>query len=42
MTYRDFTLDRVKQQFGLNIVTGVFFTDLPKLFPRERLTNLLN
>lgn len=42
MAYSDFTLDRVKQQFGLNINTGVFFTDLPKLVPRERLTNLLN
>lgn len=42
MAYSDFTLDRVKQQFGLNINTGVFFADLPKLFPRERLTNLLN
>jgi hypothetical protein len=42
MAYRDFTLDRVKQQFGLNITTDVFFTDQPKLFPREWLTNLLN
>ncbi len=42
MAYRDFTLSRVKQQFGLKIVTDVFFTDPPKLFPRERLTNLLN
>jgi hypothetical protein len=42
MAYSDFTLSRVKQQFGLNITTGVFFTDPPKLFPRERLTNLLN
>lgn len=42
MTYSDFTLDRVKQQFGLNISTGMFFTDPPELFPRERLTDLLN
>jgi hypothetical protein len=25
----------IKKQFDLNIVTGVFFTDLPKLIPRE-------
>jgi hypothetical protein len=42
MAYSDFTLNRVKQQFGLNINTGVFFTDPPKLPPREWLTNLLN
>lgn len=42
MAYRDFTLSQVKQQFGLNIVTGVFFTDPPKLSPREWLPNLLD
>ncbi|WP_373546545.1 hypothetical protein [Chamaesiphon sp.] len=42
MTYRDFTLNRVKQQFGLNIVIGVFLTDPPRLPPREWLTNLLD
>lgn len=42
MAYSDFTLDLVHQQFGINISTGVFFTDLPKLPPRELLTNLLN
>jgi hypothetical protein len=42
MAYRDFTLTQVKQQFDLNIATGVFLRDIPKLFPRERLTNLLD
>jgi hypothetical protein len=42
MAYSDFTLDRVKQQFDLNITTCVFVTDTPRLHPRERLTNLLN
>jgi hypothetical protein len=43
MAYSDFTLvgvaspleNRVKQQFKLNVSTCVFFTDLPKLSPRE-------
>jgi hypothetical protein len=42
MAYSDFTLDRVKQQFDLNITTCVFVTDTPKLSPRERLINFLN
>jgi hypothetical protein len=42
MTYADFTLDRLKHQFQLNIATGSFFATVPRLLPRERLTNLLD
>jgi hypothetical protein len=42
MTYADFTLDRIKQQFRLNMATGSFFGTVSRLLPRERLTNLLD
>jgi hypothetical protein len=42
MTYTDFTLDRIKQQFRLNMATGSFFGTVPRLVPREWLTNLLD
>jgi hypothetical protein len=42
MTYANFTLDRLKQQFRLNLATGSFFGTVPRLVPRERLTNLLD
>jgi hypothetical protein len=41
MPYSSFTLTQVKQQFELNVVTEVFFADLPPLTPGDWLTNLL-
>jgi hypothetical protein len=41
MPYSSFTLTQVKQQFELNVVTEVFFVDLPPLTPGDWLTNLL-
>jgi hypothetical protein len=41
MPYSSFTLVQVQRQFELNVVTGVFFADLPPLPPGDWLTNLL-
>jgi hypothetical protein len=41
MPYSSFTLAQVQRQFGLNVIKGVFFKDLPVLPPRDWLVNLL-
>jgi hypothetical protein len=41
MPYSSFTIAQVKQQFELQVVTQVFFADLPPLTPGDWLTNLL-
>jgi hypothetical protein len=41
MPYSSFTIGQVKQQFQVEVVTEVFFRELPKLTPGEWLTNLL-
>jgi hypothetical protein len=41
MPYSSFTLAQVQRQFGLNVIKGVFFKDLPVLTPRDWLVNLL-
>jgi hypothetical protein len=41
MPYSSFTLAQVKQQFGIQVITEVFFVDLPPLTPGDWLTNLL-
>jgi hypothetical protein len=41
MPYSSFTLAQVKQQFELQVVMDVFFTDLPSLTPGDWLINLL-
>jgi hypothetical protein len=41
MPYSSFTLAQVKQQFGIQVTTEVFFVDLPPLTPGDWLTNLL-
>jgi hypothetical protein len=41
MPYSSFTITQVKQQFELNVVTEVFFANLPPLIPGDWLTNLL-
>jgi hypothetical protein len=40
MPYSNFTIAQVKRQFQLNVVTGSFCADVPKLMPGEWLTNL--
>ena len=34
MPYSSFTVAQVKRQFDLNVIKGIFFTDLPLLSPR--------
>ena len=34
MPYSSFTIAQVKRQFDLNVIKGIFFTDLPLLSPR--------
>jgi hypothetical protein len=41
MPYSNFSLAQVKQQFELQVVMDIFFTDLPPLTPGDWLTNLL-
>jgi hypothetical protein len=41
MPYNSFTLAQVQRQFGLNVIKGVFFKELPVLTPRDWLVNLL-
>jgi hypothetical protein len=41
MPYSSFTLAQVKQQFELQVLMDVFFTDLPPLTPGDWLINLL-
>jgi hypothetical protein len=41
MPYSSFSLAQVKQQFELQVVMDVFFTDLPPLTPGDWLINLL-
>jgi hypothetical protein len=41
MPYSSFTLAQFKQQFELQVVVKIFFTDLPPLTPGDWLTNLL-
>jgi hypothetical protein len=41
MSYSNFTLAQVKQQFGLQVAMDVFLPDSPTLTPGEWLVNLL-
>jgi hypothetical protein len=41
MPYSNFSLAQVKQQFELQVLMDIFFTDLPPLTPGDWLTNLL-
>jgi hypothetical protein len=41
MPYSSFSLAQVKQQFELQVVMDIFFTDLPPLTPGDWLVNLL-
>jgi hypothetical protein len=41
MPYSNFTIEKVQRDFQLEVSTGVFLTELPRLVPGEWLINLL-